>query len=67
MLSFEWLIDPITPETFFKEYYEQKPLLIRGKDPARSASLLSVEVIDRYLAGRCRAIRTCSWSMQPAS
>jgi hypothetical protein len=51
MLSFEWLIDPITPETFFKEYYERKPLLIRGKDPARFASLLSIETIDRYLAG----------------
>jgi hypothetical protein len=51
MLSFEWLIDPIPPETFFKRYYERKPLLIRGKDPAKFASLLSVEAIDRYLAG----------------
>ncbi len=51
MLSFEWLIDPITPETFFKEYYERKPLLIRGKHPEKFASLLSVEAIDRYLAG----------------
>jgi ribosomal protein L16 Arg81 hydroxylase len=51
MLSFEWLIDPITPETFFGEYYERKPLLIRGNDPAKFASLLSVEAIDRYLAG----------------
>jgi len=51
MLSFEWLIDPITPQTFFDEYYERKPLLIRGKDPAKFASLLSLEVIDRYLAG----------------
>ena len=50
MLSFEWLIDPITPETFFREYYERKPLLIEGRDPARFASLLSVEAIDRYLA-----------------
>lgn len=51
MLSFDWLIDPITPETFFKEYYERKPLLIKGKDAAKFASLLSVEAIDRYLAG----------------
>jgi hypothetical protein len=51
MLSFEWLIDPVTPETFFNEYYERKPLLIRGKDPARFASLLSIEAIDRFLAG----------------
>jgi len=51
MLSFEWLIDPITPETFFAEYYERKALLMRGKDPAKFASLLSVGAIDRYLAG----------------
>lgn len=51
MLSFEWLIDPIAPETFFKEHYERKPLLIRGKDPERFKPLLSVEAIDRYLAG----------------
>jgi hypothetical protein len=51
MLSLEWLIDPITPETFFREYYERKPLLIRGKDPEKFASLLSVGAIDRYLAG----------------
>ncbi len=37
MLSFEWLIDPISPETFFAEYYERKPLLIQGKDPAKFA------------------------------
>jgi ribosomal protein L16 Arg81 hydroxylase len=51
MLSFEWLIDPITPETFFAEYYERKPLVIRSKDRAKFAPLLSVEAIDRYLAG----------------
>jgi hypothetical protein len=50
MLSFEWLIDPIAPETFFNEYYEKKPLLIEGKDPAKFSSLLSIEAIDRYLA-----------------
>jgi hypothetical protein len=51
MLSFEWLIDPVAPETFFSEHYERKPLLIRGKDPDKFRSLLSVEAIDRYLAG----------------
>jgi Cupin superfamily protein len=50
MLSFEWLIEPIPPEVFFKDYYERKPLLIEGKDPAKFSSLLSVEAIDRYLA-----------------
>jgi hypothetical protein len=50
MLSFEWLIEPTSPEAFFKDYYEKKPLLIEGRDPARFASLLSIEAIDRYLA-----------------
>jgi hypothetical protein len=50
MLSFAWLIDPITPEEFFSEYYEKKPLLIEGKAPAKFSSLLSVEAVDRYLA-----------------
>jgi ribosomal protein L16 Arg81 hydroxylase len=50
MLSFEWLIEPVPPEVFFKDYYEKKPVLIAGKDPAKFSSLLSVEAIDRYLA-----------------
>jgi hypothetical protein len=50
MLSFAWLIDPISPETFFADYYEKKPLLIEGNDPAKFSALLSVEAIDRYLA-----------------
>jgi len=50
MLSFEWLIEPITSSSFFKDYYERKPLLIPGQDPAKFASLLSIETIDRYLA-----------------
>ena len=50
MLSFEWLIEPVPPEVFFKDYYEKKALLIEGKDPARFSSLLSLEEIDRYLA-----------------
>lgn len=31
---FESLISPIKTETFFKEFWEQKPLLIRRDDPA---------------------------------
>jgi hypothetical protein len=50
MLSFEWLVDPITPETFFSDYYERKPLLIPRQDPAKFSALLSIEAIDRYLA-----------------
>jgi ribosomal protein L16 Arg81 hydroxylase len=50
MLSFEWLIDPITPASFFKDYYERKPLLIQGRDPDKFTSMLSIAAIDRYLA-----------------
>ncbi len=49
-LSFEWLIDPIEPTTFFTEYYEQKPLLIERQQPSRFASLLSIDAIDHYLS-----------------
>jgi Cupin superfamily protein len=49
-LSFEWLIDPISPETFFKTYYEREQLLIARQQPAKYESLLSVDAIDRYLA-----------------
>jgi ribosomal protein L16 Arg81 hydroxylase len=50
MLSFEWLIDPITPEVFLRDYYERESLLIEGRSPAKFQSLLSVAAIDRYLA-----------------
>jgi mannose-6-phosphate isomerase-like protein (cupin superfamily) len=50
MVSFEWLIEPIMPDVFFRDYYEHKPLLIEGRDPEKFRSLLSVEAIDRYLA-----------------
>src|SRR5262245_58604436 len=51
MLSFEWLIDPVAPKAFLSDYYERKPLLIEGRDPAKFSSLLSVEAIDRHLSG----------------
>ena len=49
-VSFEWLIDPIVPSTFFAEFYEQKPLLIERRQPSKFASLLSIDAIDRYLS-----------------
>jgi hypothetical protein len=49
-LSFEWLIDPIEPTTFFTEFYEQKPLLIERQQPSKFASLLSIDAIDHYLS-----------------
>jgi hypothetical protein len=50
MLSFEWLIDPVTPEAFLNDYYERGPLLIEGRDAGKFSALLSLEAIDRYLA-----------------
>jgi ribosomal protein L16 Arg81 hydroxylase len=50
MPSFERLIAPVPAGVFFKDYYERKPLLIAGKDPAKFSSLLGIEAIDRYLA-----------------
>src|SRR5262245_29583609 len=48
--SFEWLLDPIEPTTFFAEFYERKPLLIERQQPSKFASLLSIDAIDRYLS-----------------
>ena len=49
-MSFEWLINPIRPSTFFAEFYEQEPLLVERQDPSKWASLLSIDTIDHYLA-----------------
>ena len=50
MASFNWLIDPITPAAFFRDYYERQPLLIEAVEPTKFAPLLNVATIDRYLA-----------------
>ena len=39
---FESLISPIKTETFFKEFWEQKPLLIQRDDPALAARYQSL-------------------------
>jgi ribosomal protein L16 Arg81 hydroxylase len=49
-VSFEWLVDPVEPLTFFSRYYEREPLLIPRNDPKRFEALLSVAAIDRFLA-----------------
>jgi hypothetical protein len=47
--SFEWLIDPVTPEAFFKDYYERKPLVIAAQQATKFQSLLTLEQIESYL------------------
>ena len=49
-LSFEWLIDPVLPTTFFAEFYERQPLLIQRQQPSKFEALLTIEAIDHYLA-----------------
>jgi len=48
--SFAWLLDTVTPKTFFAEYSERRPLLIARGEPARYAALLSLAGIDLFLA-----------------
>jgi len=47
--SLEWLIDPISTETFFREFWEQKPLVINRRRPDYFRSLLSLDEVDRVL------------------
>jgi Cupin superfamily protein len=49
-LSFEWLLEPITPQVFFAEYYERQPLLIAASEPRRFEAILNLSAIDRFLA-----------------
>lgn len=49
-MSFEWLIDPIAPTTFFAEFYERKPLLVETQQRSKFGSLLSIDAIDQYLS-----------------
>lgn len=48
--SFDWAISPTTPETFFAEYFEKKPLLIKRGQASYFADLLSFAEIDRVVS-----------------
>ncbi|MEQ8367828.1 MAG: cupin domain-containing protein [Roseicyclus sp.] len=48
--SFDWTIAPTAPETFFNEYFEQKPFVIRRGDPDYYRGLLSFADIDRVVS-----------------
>lgn len=45
----EWLIHPITSESFFQDYWETKPLVIRRECTEYYGSLLSLDELDRVL------------------
>jgi ribosomal protein L16 Arg81 hydroxylase len=44
--SFDWAIAPETPDTFFAEHFEKKPLLVKRNAPSYFADLLSFTEID---------------------
>ncbi|MFN4100428.1 MAG: cupin domain-containing protein [Pararhodobacter sp.] len=48
-VDFAHAIAPVSPETFFAEYFEQKPLVIRRDDPGYFGALLSLADIDHVL------------------
>ncbi len=48
--SFAWAIAPQTPETFFAEYFEHKPLVVRRNMPSYYKDLLCYDDIDRVIS-----------------
>ena len=47
--TLEQLLQPISPETFFQQYWEQRSLLISRHSPDYYAGLISVKNIDAIL------------------
>jgi len=44
-----FLVAPVPPEAFLERHYERAPLVSAGSDPGRFASLLSLEMVDRFI------------------
>lgn len=47
--SLRWLLHPVTPEEFFRDYWEAKPLVINRCRADYFQSLLSIEEIDHVI------------------
>jgi ribosomal protein L16 Arg81 hydroxylase len=47
--TFEQIIQPISPEVFFREYWEKRPLHISRGKPGYYSELFSVNDIDTLL------------------
>ena len=47
--SLEWLINPISTDDFFKNYWEKKPLVVRRKQRRYFSELLSLAEVDRVI------------------
>lgn len=43
------IIHPVTPETFFAEHWEKKPLHVRRNDPSYYDGLLTLDDVDRVI------------------
>ncbi|SKC83351.1 JmjC domain-containing protein [Ohtaekwangia koreensis] len=48
-MNLEWLIHPVSKETFVEEYLEKKPLVVKRNDPHYFNRLMSLEDIDVVL------------------
>lgn len=45
----EWLLEPVSVDQFFREYWERQPLVLRRNRPGYYAALLSLDEVDRAL------------------
>ncbi|KAJ8044731.1 Ribosomal oxygenase 1 [Holothuria leucospilota] len=48
-LLFEWLISPVTPQNFFDNLWEKKPLLVRRHKPQYFKGIFSTELLNNIL------------------
>jgi ribosomal protein L16 Arg81 hydroxylase len=49
-MSLPWLIHPTTPDVFFSEYWEQRPLIVHRGDDSYFREVLTLADMDRILA-----------------
>jgi ribosomal protein L16 Arg81 hydroxylase len=47
--SLQWLINPVSKEVFFEEYWEKQPLVVKRNQPNYFSSLLSLDEVDRVI------------------
>jgi hypothetical protein len=47
--SLEWLINPVRSEVFFRDDWENQPLVVKRQQPDFFASLLTLDEVDRVL------------------
>jgi len=47
--AFSWLVSPTNLDTFYKDHWEKKPLLIKRNDPEYFKTLFSTKIFDKIL------------------